>query len=1092
MRFIFISSRSGWFRYLSLVLTLLFFQGTALLILAQSSCIVGHYPIYNFTSKTYGGLDQNWIARQDERGRMYFGNNQGLLEYDGANWKITEVENQSIVYSLDIDKDGRLFLGAENEFGFIRYDSLGNAFYHSLSVLLPDTLKDFGKVWQTFATDSGIYYQTSHHLFIYRNDTLQIISPEFEMHGSYWLGGKLFIRQYGLGLSILSGDQLKSVPGGNLFKYINIYGMLEMNRGRILIFTETEGVYEMRYQTDPAGSEIKKIKTPIENILREVFLYNAIRIDEGRVSIGTWGNGLIIADTSLNLITVVDKSSGLQDDIIHNQYVDRTGNLWLCLSTGISRLEISSDYTIINEREGMTGTIQDCARFNNSVYVASTTGLFYQAWSSVHDLPGYQYPEFNRLENIDIECWDLLTYRNRGEEILLVITNDNVLEIYRNHRINVLLEDVAYDLYQSKLDPSRVFVGLESGLYSLYRSKGQWIKEGKIEGINERIQNISEDHVGNLWMGTEDEGVIKMNVTSFKDQRLSDYVITRYDTTNGLANGPYIVSQITGPPVVATDRGIYRLIQLENRFIPDSTYGPQFADGSRYIHRMSEYMNPDIWLVTRVFDPKPRFETGYLKKQNGHFKWVYKPFNKISDNIIHVISPDENRMVWLGGPEGLYLYQAGDSCKDFPQYHCLISKINYGNGNMAFGGNFTDINGHPLFGQPDNAIPVIPHARNSLIFFFSAYSGNDESFQQYSYLLQGYDKNWSEWTKETKKEYTNLSSGDYIFQVKSIDVYENQSTEASFQFSVLAPWYLKWWAFLIYILLAVGIVYLIVKLYTRQLRQIIKDRTAEVVRKNEIITLKNKDIMDSIQYARRIQTALLPEEDVLFKMGLDGFILFLPRDVVSGDFYWIAHRDDKTLTIAADCTGHGVPGAFLSMVGVAFLEDIIGKNIDLNAAQILDRLRDQVIIALKQRGREGEQKDGMDLALHIIDWKNNKINFAGANNSLVMIQDDKIQTIKADRMPIGIHERATKPFTNHILDARKGDVLYTFSDGFQDQFGGPENKKFMVKNLKDLFLEIHQLPMPEQKKILKKTFYDWIEPYNCEQVDDVLIIGVRI
>ncbi|MCF8381384.1 MAG: SpoIIE family protein phosphatase [Bacteroidales bacterium] len=1059
---------------------------------AQSSQLIGHFPVYNFSAKQYGAFDQNWVARQDERGLMYFGNNQGLLIYDGEEWKIIEVDNQSLVYSMDIDKNGKVYIGGENEFGVIKYDSVGSAYYHSLSGLLPEGLKDYGQVWETFATDSGIYFQTNNHLFIYKNDELNINSSSYEIHKSFFIGQNLFLRQDGLGLSIFMKDQLNLIPNGDIFKSTSIFGMLEINPGRILIFTEADGIYEMLYSPTLEDIEIRKTETPIDNILDQVFLYNAIRLNENMISLGTWGNGVILTDTSLQLISIADKLSGLQDDIIQNQFVDKTGNLWLCLSSGISRLEISSYYSVINDKEGLTGTPQDCARFNNFLYVATNAGLYHEIWSEDQNLSDYKTVKFNRFSNIDVECWDLLTFSNKGEELLLLITNDKVLEIDKRNQVRTLLEDIPYKLYQSKLDPSRVYIGLEKGLCSIYRSNRKWIKEGKVYGITEKIQDISEDHLGNLWMGTEDEGVIKMNITSIKDNRLSNYKHTRYDTTSGLAGGPYIVSQITGPPVVATENGIYRLIQLENKFIPDSTYGVQFANGSRYIHRMSEYFNPDIWLFTMELNRKSKFELGYLKKQEQHYEWIYKPFNKISDNTIHVIFPDENQKVWFGGSEGLFLYDNREREMTASSYPCLITMITYVDGGVEFGGNYTDLNGNILEDQPDHSKHEISNDRNSLSFFFAAYSGNDEAFQKYSYYLEGYDKNWSDWLAETKKEYTNLPKGEYIFQVKSMDVYENESSIASYAFTILAPWYLKWWAFVAYFLIATALIYTIVILYTRQLRQIIKDRTAEVVKKNEIITLKNRDIMDSIQYAKRIQSALLPAEDAILSKGLDGFILFLPRDIVSGDFYWISHRNELTITMVADCTGHGVPGAFLSMLGVAFLENIMRENTDFNAAQILDKLREHVIVALKQKGHEGEQKDGMDVALHIINWKDKIINFAGANNSLVLIRDNELQTIKADRMPIGIHERASVPFTNHIFEAQKGDVLYSFSDGFQDQFGGQNNKKFMLKRLKDLLLEIHQSPMQDQKEKLRKTFEDWMEPCHCEQVDDILIIGVRI
>jgi serine phosphatase RsbU (regulator of sigma subunit) len=394
--------------------------------------------------------------------------------------------------------------------------------------------------------------------------------------------------------------------------------------------------------------------------------------------------------------------------------------------------------------------------------------------------------------------------------------------------------------------------------------------------------------------------------------------------------------------------------------------------------------------------------------------------------------------------------------------------------------------------QPGNLKRLLPYRNNSLVFNFAALDGEDESFMRYSYFLEGEDADWSDWEEGTFIRYTRLREKKYTFHVKARNIYGQESREATYEFTILAPWYRKWWAYILYVLLAAAIVYTIVIVYTRQLREIIRERTAEVVAQKEVIEEKNKDIMASIQYAEKIQRAMLPPEDDLSKLDLDGFILFLPRDVVSGDFYWLSQRDGKTITVAADCTGHGVPGAFMSMLGVAFLNKIVEERHILTPSEILDELRAEVISALKQKGHEGEQKDGMDLALHVIDHKNKKIEYAGANNPLILIRNGEIIQVKADRMPIGIHERAGEPFVNHEMEALKGDCLYTFSDGYQDQFGGPYNKKFMFKNMKKLLLENHRKPMDEQKQIMLKAFRNWIDPYETEQIDDVILIGIRI
>jgi len=265
---------------------------------------------------------------------------------------------------------------------------------------------------------------------------------------------------------------------------------------------------------------------------------------------------------------------------------------------------------------------------------------------------------------------------------------------------------------------------------------------------------------------------------------------------------------------------------------------------------------------------------------------------------------------------------------------------------------------------------------------------------------------------------------------------------------------------------------------------------AEVLSQKEIIEQKNQSITDSIQYASRIQTAVLPPEDFLTEWGLENFILFKPKDIVSGDFYWGNTKNGRIIAAAADCTGHGVPGAFMSMLGNAFLDDIVNNGNFNDAAEILNLLRNEIINTLKQKGTTGEARDGMDISLSIIDPKNSYIDFAGANNPLYLVRNGEMIRYPADKMPIGIHFVTAQPFTNHNIKIVSNDVIYMFSDGYADQFGGPKGRKLMYKPFQEILLRIHMLPMNEQKEILEAEFEKWKGDF--EQVDDVLVMGIRL
>jgi serine phosphatase RsbU (regulator of sigma subunit)/Tfp pilus assembly protein PilF len=270
---------------------------------------------------------------------------------------------------------------------------------------------------------------------------------------------------------------------------------------------------------------------------------------------------------------------------------------------------------------------------------------------------------------------------------------------------------------------------------------------------------------------------------------------------------------------------------------------------------------------------------------------------------------------------------------------------------------------------------------------------------------------------------------------------------------------------------------------------IIEIKNTETELQKKIIEEKNKDITASIQYAKQIQNALLREEEHISKHLPEHFILFLPKDIVSGDFYWGVEKQEYWYFAAADCTGHGVPGAIMSMLGISFLNDIALSEGIHSPAHILNLLRKRIITELRQTGETGGNKDGMDISICCLNLKTYELQWAGANNALNIIRNGKLEETKADKQPIGYYPEM-RPFTNHQLQMQKGDSIYIYSDGYADQFGGPKGKKLTYKRLEKIIIENNNLPMEEQKKLFKQQFIEWKGTF--EQVDDVCLVGVRI
>lgn len=448
----------------------------------------------------------------------------------------------------------------------------------------------------------------------------------------------------------------------------------------------------------------------------------------------------------------------------------------------------------------------------------------------------------------------------------------------------------------------------------------------------------------------------------------------------------------------------------------------------------------------------------------------------------------------------------------------------------------------------------LTNKQNDLTFKFVAIDYILPEKNQYAYRLIGYDKDWIYCKYDKSAKYTNLAPGHYTFQVKGSNndlIWNEKGTKIHVY---IKPAYYQTWVFKISVIIFIVFIILFaawlrlriekrqkellqleVKRQTKEIREQkdiileanheLEQQKEEVLKQNEIlqqqkeeiktqrdeiedqrqiavqqrdeISLHKKEIEDSIIYAKRIQTAALPENKYLQLLFDEFFIFFKPRDIVSGDFYWATQKDGKLIAIAADCTGHGVPGAFMSMLGISFLHKIVNEKGIIEADKILNKLRSNVISSLRQT-KDGISKDGMDISICVIDYETNTFEIAAANNSMYIIRNEELIEYKADKMPIAIYEDM-QPFNKKTIEFQKGDIVYMFSDGFADQFGGPKSKKFRYSALKKLFLKVCKAPMNEQRDYIENTLNRWMDfpdPYTGEkqqmQIDDIIVFGIKL
>jgi serine phosphatase RsbU (regulator of sigma subunit)/ligand-binding sensor domain-containing protein len=1048
---------------------------------------IGFLPITNFSPKDLGALPQNWSIIQDNRGVIYAGNKEGLLEFDGTTWRKIKLPGEADVRSLAINNKGKLFVGSIGEIGYMEPNKLGRLEFISLKKYLNEEDKDFFDVWKTFSNNDKIYFQANNKLFCYSDDTILVWNAETEFHNSFLVNGNIYLTQNEIGLSKLYKQKIISPIGGEIFADKKVYILLPyIDSNRMIAISNKNGSYII----DDLYDEfiVRKFRTNIESSIFNQQIYYGTILPNQDMSIGTF-EGVEIINKSGKLTYWLNKNTGLDDENIKSQYVDNQKNLWLALQNGLARIEICSPITLYNDKSNIQGNIESITKFNGHIIIATSGGAFYLKNYPVNQ---HKVSQFMPINNVFSETWLAKTINFQNKSTLFIEANSDIFEIDKSTMSGKsVLYNEPWAICQSKKNPKIVFVGVGDGLTYLYFENNKWNEGQYFKDINDRITGISEDIEGNLWLATGNEnGFYKLLPKPNSTSEIPEFTSKFYNFSNGTNKAAFISVEYNNKMLFGTSEGIYELNTKTDSFILETKFNKAFGVKQPYIHRLSIDKENQLWASIYVSSLE-KDEIGFFKiNTDSSLTWNSTPFAANIKGQINAIYHEENGITWLGGNEGLFRFDANIEKNYNQDYYTLIREVRLGQDSTIFYGTYYNKNGYVSTMQPEQLKYILPYKYNSLIFQYSAQNIDIGHPTKYSYFLEGYDKKWSDWVEETKKEYTNLPEGEYNFRVKAKNIYNFEGMEASYKFSITPPWYKTIVAYIGYLFGLIGFIYIVVTQYTKYLRQIIKENTAEIRAQKEEIEEQKEEITDSIKYAQRIQKAICPSPERAEELLPEHFVLWLPHSVVSGDFWWMTEKNGLVAIVAADCTGHGVPGAFMSMLGISFLNEIVNKMEVLKANEILNQLRASVKRTLKQTGKEGEQKDGMDLALVIIDKENMKIQYSGAYNPLYLYRNGELLETKADKNPIGIFIKELDSFTNHEIDLQKGDTFYTFSDGFVDQFGGEKGGKFKTKRFKELLLGIQKLPMKDQKEILNQTIDNWRG--DIAQIDDIIIVGIRM
>ena len=1051
--------------------------------------------ITNYTQREYGDTchTQNWSVVEDSRGIMHFGNRIRVLHYNGVNWDATRIPvDGGFVTSLAADSEENVYVGAFGEFGCLKPNEKGVLEYVSFSDSLAGEDSQFGQVWRTILYKEGVIFISYDKIFYWKDHNITVIEPETSFHLAFVADDELYVRQRGIGLMKYENEEFGMVPDGDIFKDYGIFGIFPIsNEKKHIIITQEKGLFVYNFKDD--HNEIQPIKTPDNDILIESRIIGSALLHNEKIALSTINSGVIIINSKGIIKDIIDQNTGMRDNDVKQVYQDKWNNLWMALNTGISKLDYSSPISFYDDNTGIYGSIKTITKHNNKLFVGTSSGLFVENTNITNNI----FDHFTPISGLNKSIENL----NSINDILVIGTHEGLYK-YDTHGNFIQISDI--DASSVNWSPGRnvIFAAGTNGFF-IFDAKNFNLIKSYQDAIIQNSLNIAEKitekkSVTELWIGTNDLGVLNFSIGPDLAIDHDHY----FPGEAGLTDSWVQPFQYKGNVYFGVIDGLMEFIYYEEN-TPDQqstnnrnlkghfNFASIPVDSVAYNHWLYDYGK--TWLC---YDN----QVAYMENDSNLVK---EPFMGINFPRINYLLPVDSNKIWIATDDRLALVNT-NWIKDYKaKPNINFYRIGTKNDSLLFKGYYT---------KKDH-YAELSYDYNDITFNYASQFNENDYNAHYSYKLLGYNDEWSEWSQETRFGYTNLREGNYVFKVKARDLYGNESEAISFSFDILPPWYRTIAAYILYGLIAILIVYIIVRLSIMrlkakniQLENIIKKRTEEIraqkdeIEKQHSIVLKQKEeITSSITYASRIQNALVPSDNFFNDNLTEHFILWMPRDIVSGDFYWGKKIGPYIFIVAADCTGHGVPGAFMSMLGIAFLNEIVQKDkiFELSnnkdqqqAAHVLEEMREHVKTTLRQTGDKNEQKDGMDLAFCALNTETNVLHYAGANSPLFLIRNNELIEHKPTRNPIGIHIRE-RSFENHKIKLQKNDVIYLFSDGYRDQFGGENEKKFGKKAFTELLMNIHQNPLDEQKQILKNNISEWMSNKH-RQLDDILVIGFKI
>jgi serine phosphatase RsbU (regulator of sigma subunit)/ligand-binding sensor domain-containing protein len=1049
--------------------------------------LIGSVPIQNFAPKDYKGEPQVNCVAKDSRGVLYFGHNNGISIFDGTNWTTLTADDKAVQF-IYISPNDRIIIGSEGQFGELINNEKGRFKFKVLSKEI-SAKNEMSTIFSINQIGDQFILSDNDYLYLFEDENkFEIIPAKGAVQEVYVINGELYVNIKQEGLFFLNKrNGLTPYEGNEILKNKKINQVLPYGKDSILIVDS-----EHLYVSPKRKISLRGITLPTDQMHTYSSSYALGNQD---FLIGLSNAGAARLNNKFEILEIFDKENGLINNSIKSYCETQDGNIAVSTENGISIIQYHSAIRTFNSKENIHGPMEAVFGNGDKLIVVGKEGVFYLDRNEQAT-----FKEINNLGQVGFGGGVI-------DSIPYVVLYDGVFMLANDSLTNVN-NDIAWTVFQ--YDQNHYFVGGENE-FVLYKKdiNNSW-KELLRTPLRSSVKTFFKDLNGVLWMGTYrgEGGLYRLEPEFNNNSNFDSGILTYFDQKDLGIDGDVCVFGNENQALFGSRTGVLFYNELTNTF----EYSKDFEALKNKPVNLAAYDNRGNLWGFEIKNNEDRALVYIDTNSNSH----REGFNIVNENLIYGIYASSYNDVWLAGAGGLFLFSHSEDNK-FSPFHTFFKGISIGD-SLVHLGNFKTNTGFS-FEQLDPNQFIFPYSKTAINFTFGATNFTDVKNTVFSYYLEGFDQSWSEWTKDNNVKYTNLPEGKYILKVKSLNSSGVSGIPTEIKFEILAPWYRTWSFYAIVLVLGITIIYLLFRHRTATLRkrqvvleQTIKDRTAEViVQKQEaelqrdlaqkehqiaeeqkhLVEEKNKEISDSINYAERIQFSMLANEELVQQYLKDYFIFFQPKDVVSGDFYWASElKNGKLALVNADSTGHGVPGAIMSMLNMNSLKEAVSGKELTQPHEILNYTRSIIKETLENDGSAEGGKDGMDCSLMVFDLEHNKIQFAAAGNPVWIVRNNELIEFKGDKMPVGKHDRDYESFTTQEFEVQKGDIIYTLTDGMPDQFGGPKGKKFMYKKLKNLLVEISTLPLATQHSTLRTEMGAWMG--DEEQVDDVCIIGVRV